>query len=65
MITDSSEFARYDRPSGTRSGIDRAYIDIRTASNTKINHKMVSSTDYYNAISIDRIPLKTKIGEES
>ena len=65
MITDSSEFARYDRPSGTRSRIDRAYIDIRTASNTKINHKMVSFTDHYNAISIDRIPSKTKIGEES
>ena len=65
MITDSYEFALYDRPSGTISRIDRAYIDIRTASNTKINHKMVSFTDHYNAISIDRIPSKTKIGEES
>ena len=31
----------------------------------KINHIMVSFTDHYNAISIDRLPLKTKIGRDS
>ena len=62
---DSSEFTRYDRSSGTRSRIDRIYTDIKTASNTKINHIMVSFTDHYNAISIDRLPSKPKIGTDS
>ena len=52
-----------------RSRIDRVYTDIYTdikiAYNTKINHIMVSFTDHYNAISIDRLPLKTKIGRDS
>ena len=30
---------------------------------TKINHIMVSFTNHYNAISIDRLPSKTKIGK--
>ena len=56
---DSSKFTPYDRSSGTRSRIDRVYTDIKMASNTKINHIMVSFTDYYNAIFIDRFPSKT------
>ena len=52
-----------------RSRIDRVhtdiYTDIKIANNTKINHIMVSFTDHYNAISIDRLPLKTKIGRDS
>ena len=56
---DSSEFTRYNRSSGTRSTIDRAYTDIKMARNTKINHIMVSFTDHYNAIFIDRFPSKT------
>ena len=40
---DSSEFTCY----GTRSRIDRVYTDIKIASNTKINHIMISFTDYY------------------
>ena len=44
--------------------IDRAYTDIKTANNTKINHIMLSFTDHYNAISIDRLPSKTKIGKD-
>ena len=47
---DSSEFTSYDRSSGTRSSIDMIYTDIKIASNTKINHIVVSSTDHYNAI---------------
>ena len=31
----------------------------------KINHIMVSLTDHYNAVSIDRIPAKNKIGRDS
>ena len=62
---DSSEFTRYNRSSGTRSTIDSVYTDIKMASNTKINHIMVPSTDHYNAIFIDRFPSKTKIGEDS
>ena len=56
---DSSEFIRYDRSSGTRSRIERVYTDIKIASNTKINHIMVSFTDHYRFIS------KTKIGKNS
>ena len=38
---------------------------IKIANNTKINHIMVSFTDHYNVISIDRLPSKTKIGKDS
>ena len=31
----------------------------------KINLIMVSLTDHYNAVSIDRIPAKNKIGRDS
>ena len=62
---DSSEFTRCNRSSGTRSRTDRVYTDIKIASNTKINHIMVSFTDHYNAIFIDRFPSKTKIGKDS
>ena len=51
---DSSEFTCHSRYSGTRSRIDRVYININIASNTKINHIMVFFTDHYNAIFIDR-----------
>ena len=37
------------------------YINIKIANNTKINHIMVSFTDQYNAISIDRLPQKLKL----
>ena len=43
------------------SRIDRTYFDIKTADNTNINHIMVSFNDHYNAISVDRLPSKTKI----
>ena len=62
---DSSEFTRYDRSSGTRSSLGRIYIDINIANNTKINHLMISFTDHYNAISIERLPSKAKIGKVS
>ena len=62
---ESSEFNRYDRSSGTRSRIDRVYTDIKIASNTKIDHIMVSFTYHYHAISIDRFPSQTKIGKDS
>ena len=60
----SSELTHYDRSSDTRSIIDRFFTDIKTANNTKINHIMVSFTDHYNAISLDRLPSKTKIGKD-
>ena len=41
------------------------YTDIKYANNTKINHMMVSFTDHYNDISIDRLPSKTKNGKDS
>ena len=47
------------------SRINRVYTDIKNANNTKINHIMVSFTDHYNAISIDRLPSKSKIGKDS
>ena len=57
---DTSEFICYNRSSGTRSRIDRVYTDIKIANNTK----MISFTDHYNAIIIDRIPSTTKIGKD-
>ena len=45
--------------------IDMVYTDIKIANDTKINHIMVSFTDHYNAISIDRLHSKTKIGKNS
>ena len=53
---DSSEFTHYNISSGARSTIDRVYTDIKMARNTKINHIMISFTDHYNAIFIDRFP---------
>ena len=58
---DSSEFTRYNRFSSTRSTIDRVYTDIKMASNTKIKHIMVSFTDHYNAISIERLLSESKM----
>ena len=43
-----------------RIRIDSVYTNIKIDNNTKINHIMVSFTNYYNAISIDRLPSKTK-----
>ena len=37
----------------------------KISKNTKINHIMVSFTDYYNVISLDRLPSKTKIRKNS
>ena len=56
---DSSDFSRYNRCSSTRSTIGTVHTDIKIASNTKINHIMVSFTDHYSAIFIDRFPSKT------
>ena len=50
---------------GARSRIDMVYTDIKIAYNTKINPIIVSFTDHYNAIFIDRFPPKTKIGKDS
>ena len=58
---ETSEFTRYDRSSGTRYRVDRIYTDIKAASNTRINHIVVSFTDHYNAIFIDRFSSQTKI----
>ena len=38
---------------------------MKIANNTNINHIMVSFADHCNAISIDRLPSKTKIGKDS
>ena len=58
-----SEFTRYDRSSGTRSRIDRVYTDKKIV-NTKINHKMISFSNHYNTLSIDRFPSKTEIEKD-
>ena len=57
----SSKFTRYNRSSGTRSRMDRVYIDIKIANSLKINDIMLSFTNHYNAISLNRLSLKTKI----
>ena len=61
---DFPEFTCYNRSSGTSSRIDRVYTDVKIASNTSINRIMVSFTDHYNAIFIDRLPSQIKIGQE-
>ena len=60
----SSEFIHCNRSSGTRSRIDRVYTDTKIDDNTKTNHIMVSFTDHYNAITLDRLPSKTTIGKD-
>ena len=62
---DSSEFTHCDRSSGARYRIDRIYADMKIANNTKINHIMVSFTDHYHAIFIDRFSSETKTGKDS
>ena len=42
---------------------DNVYADIKIANNTESNHIMESFTDHYNAISVDWLPSKTKIGK--
>ena len=41
------------------------YTDVKIANNIKINHIMLSFNDHCNAISIDRLPSKIKIGKVS
>ena len=53
----------YDRSSGTRFRIDRAYTNIKVANNTRIDHK-ISFSDHYNALIIYRLSSKTKIGND-
>ena len=43
----------------------QVYTDIKIASNTKINHIMLSFADHYNAMFIKRFPSKIKIGKDS
>ena len=60
---DLSEFNRYNRFRiiHLRSRIDRIYADIKIPSNIKINHVMVSFTDHYDVIFIDRFPQRLKL----
>ena len=60
---DSSEFTCYNRSSVTGSRIDKVSTDIKMTNYTKINHIMVSFTDHYSAIFINRFPSKTKFGK--
>ena len=39
-------------------------LNRKIASNTKINHLMVYFTDHYNDIDLDRLPSKSKIGND-
>ena len=44
--------------------LHRSYLHwYKIAKNTKINHIMVSFTNHYNAIIMDRLPSKTKTGK--
>ena len=45
--------------------IDPLAQNLGQTGSIKTNHIMVYFTDYYNAISIDRLPLKTKIRKDS
>ena len=61
---ETSEFTHYDRSSGTRSRTDRAYTDKKIANNTKITHKMISFSDHYNALIINKFSSKPKLGKD-
>ena len=61
---DVFQFTRYDGSLGTTAKIDRIFTDIKIANSTKINHKMISFSDHYNALLIDRLSSKTKIGKD-
>ena len=60
---DSSEISCHERSSGTKFRIDRVYTDTKIASNTKINQIMVSFTDHYKSIFIDKFHSETKFGK--
>ena len=62
---DSSEFTLYDRSFRTRSRLGKVYTDMKIVNNIKINHIMISFTDLYNVVSIDRLPSRTEIGKDS
>ena len=66
---DSLKFTCYDRSfakdPGYTGSILISILTKKIANNTKINHIMVSFIDHYNAISIDRLSSKTKIGKYS
>ena len=57
----SSKFTHHNKYSGRRSRIGRVYADIKIASNTKTNHKMVSSTNYFSIIFVGRLSSRFKI----
>ena len=44
----------------SRLVIDRVHTDVKITYNTKMKHIMVSFSDYYNSIFIDRVPYKHK-----
>ena len=60
---ESCEFIRYNMSFGSVSRIHRVYTDVKIPNNTKINHIIISYSDQYNAISIDRLLPKTEIGK--
>ena len=60
-----SELTYYNRSFSTIYRTCTVYTDTKIANNTNINQIMISFTDHYNAISIDRLPSKTKTGKES
>ena len=61
---DASELTCYNRSSSAKSRIERAYTDIKIVNKTKIKHKMISFSDHYNALLIDRLSSITKIGKD-
>ena len=44
----------------SRLVIDRAHTNIKITNNIKMNRIMVSISDHYNSIFIDRVPYKYK-----
>ena len=60
---ESCEFIRYNMSFGSMSRIHRVYTDVKIPNNTKINHIIISYSDQYNAIPIDRLLPKTEIGK--
>ena len=61
---DFSVLTHCRRSSGIRSRMYRVYTDIKFANNTKISKITSSFSDDYNAILLERVLSKTKIGKD-
>ena len=44
-----------------RTPLESCFWDIKSIDNAKMNHIVISFSDYYNAISIDKVPNNSEL----